>query len=245
MARRRFFVEEVHNGQAELLGDEAHHLTHVLRVEQGQRYEISNNREVFLAEVEVARKNRVVFRVLEKLDADLPGMKITLYLSLIKFDHLELALEKATELGVTDIVLVDANRSEKGIERGAEKRMTRWRRILLEASQQSRRAQLPEISGPVRFRDAVNTEATHRLFLDEDRTGTPILQALPERDWNDSVSLLVGPEGGWTDAERALAKESGWKSVMLSTQVLRAETAAIAALAVIGSLYLTSASANT
>ena len=142
MARRRFFVEEVHNGQAELLGDDAHHLTHVLRVEQGQRYEISNNREVFLAEVEVARKNRVVFRVLEKLDADLPGMKITLYLSLIKFDHLELALEKATELGVTDIVLVDATRSEKGIERGAEKRMTRWRRILLEASQQTPRSRL-------------------------------------------------------------------------------------------------------
>lgn len=238
MARRRFFVEEVHNGQAELLGEEAHHLTHVLRVEQGQRYEISNNAEVFLAEVEVARKNRVVFRILEKLQADAPTMRVCLYLSLIKFDHLELALEKATELGVTEIVLVDANRSEKGIERGAEKRMTRWRRILLEASQQSRRAQLPQISGPVRFSDAAAAEASHRLFLDEARTGMPILKALPKLGAEDSVALLVGPEGGWTDAERVLATESGWKAVSLSTQVLRAETAAIAALAVIGAVAL-------
>jgi 16S rRNA (uracil1498-N3)-methyltransferase len=151
---------------------------------------------------------------------------------------LELALEKATELGVSEIVLVDANRSEKGIERGAEKRMTRWRRILLEASQQSRRAQLPEISGPVRFADAIKAEATHRLFLDEVRTGKPILSAIPARSPEDSIALLVGPEGGWAETERALAKESGWTPVTLSTQVLRAETAAIAALAILGALYV-------
>src|SRR5262245_57911979 len=116
MSRRRFFVDEIRNGTAELTGDEARHLTQVLRVETGQRYEISDNQRVYLAEVDLARKQHVVFRILETLPEPEPPSKLTLLVALIKFERLELLLEKATELGVGTIRLVKAERSEKGLD---------------------------------------------------------------------------------------------------------------------------------
>jgi len=229
MARRRFFVPEIRNGAAALAGDEAHHLTRVLRVEKGQKYEISDNREVWLAQVEAARRDLVTFRVLERVEALEPPQRSALYVALIRFERIELLVEKATELGVERIVFFDAERSEKGLDRAAPKRLERWLRIAREASEQSRRVRLPEITGPLSFQETLDTAEGCRLLLDETPGGTPLLAALPA----DRVSLLVGPEGGWTDRERALAQEAGWRSVSLGPSILRTETAAIAALAVI------------
>ena len=235
MARRRFFVPAVESGTAELSDDDARHLTQVLRVEAGHIYEISDNQNVYLAEVEQARKARVVFRVLESLAAAPATPGITLLLALIKFERLETALEKATELGVSHIHLVRSDRAEKGLEIAAPKRMQRWRRILVEASQQSRRDRLPELAGPVRLEQALRTEAQYRLWLDEDRSGGSVLDYVTAPA---SAAVLVGPEGGWTDAERAAGMEAGWISCSLGSLVLRAETAATAALAVLNSAWL-------
>src|SRR5580700_309183 len=112
--RRRFFVDEVRNGHAEIAGEEARHLTRVLRVEAGERYEISDNRKVFLAEIEAARKERVVFRTIEELAAPASEARIVLCAALIKFDRFEWIVGKATELGVSKIVPVVATRSEHG-----------------------------------------------------------------------------------------------------------------------------------
>src|SRR5580700_3340584 len=101
--RRRFFVDEVRSGRAEISGDDARHLTRVLRVEPGQRYEISDNRDVFLAEIETAHKDRVVFRALEKLETPAAGVRLILCAALVKFDRFEWMIEKATELGVAEI----------------------------------------------------------------------------------------------------------------------------------------------
>src|SRR5579871_3591001 len=102
--RRRFFVDQVRNGHAEIAGEDARHLTRVLRVEAGQRYEISDNRSVYLAEVESARKEHVIFRMLEKLPVAGPAVRLILCAALVKFDHFEWMIEKATELGVAAIV---------------------------------------------------------------------------------------------------------------------------------------------
>ncbi len=112
--RRRFFVDEVRNGQAEIAGDDAKHLTRVLRVEQGQRFEISDNHNVYLAEIETARKERVIFRTIEKLEAQPEMRRLVLCAALIKFDRFEWMIEKATELGVSEIVPVETARSERG-----------------------------------------------------------------------------------------------------------------------------------
>ena len=109
--RRRFFVNQVRNGHAEISGEDARHLTRVLRVEAGQRYEISDNHNVYLAEIETARKERVIFRTIEKLAAEEPPLHVILCAAIIKFDHFEWMIEKATELGVTEILPVETVRS--------------------------------------------------------------------------------------------------------------------------------------
>ncbi len=235
MARRLFFVPEVRRDEAELTGDAAQHLVRVLRVEAGQQFEISDNRHRFLATVTSARKSSVVFSVDERLPDDPPVPEVTLLMSLFKFDHLEWLLEKAAELNVARIVPVIAERSERGLEQAAPKRRERWERILLEASQQSRRAVLPVLDGTVRLPEALAYPATHRILLDEVRQGPPLV-GLPLQP-GDSAALLLGPEGGWADKERAAALDAGWLPRSLGPNVLRAETAGIAALATVSQLF--------
>jgi 16S rRNA (uracil1498-N3)-methyltransferase len=230
LARRRFFVDNIRGGEAELRGDEARHLTRVLRVEAGQRFEISDNGAVYLAEVVEARGERVTFRVQEPIDSPPPPVRVTLCAALIKFDRFEWIVEKATELGVERILPVDATRTEKGLFEASRKRTERWERIARESSQQSRRARLPELLPAARFDASLATEAGVRIFLEEG-TAPPILRVLPEK--LETAAVLLGPEGGWTDQERNAAASAGWTAVSLGPQVLRAETAAMAALSVL------------
>jgi len=237
MARRRFFVDAVQSGRARITGPDAHHLTRVLRVEPGQLFEISDNHGVYLAEVESARKDLVSFAVREKVAPEKPLVSTTILASLIRFERFEWMLEKATELGVERVVPVQAERSERGLEQAASKRMTRWNRIVREASEQSRRARLPEIGAPVALAGALKIQSAHRFVLEE-AEAPPILPAFPAlRHPGDAVAVLVGPEGGWTDREREQIAGSGWRPVSLGPQILRAETAAIAALAIINAAW--------
>jgi 16S rRNA (uracil1498-N3)-methyltransferase len=231
---RRFFVSEVRRGIAELTGDDAAHLVRVLRAEVGQIHEISDNHELYLAEIEVARKSLVSFRVLEKLPSGEPGVEILLTAALIKFDRFEWLVEKATELGVAAIQPFEAARTDRGLAQGAMKRLARWEKIALEASQQARRLHLPQMLAAAPFADALKVEANVKLLLDESAAAPPILQTVPlERKTSDRVALLLGPEGGWTDEERAQASAAGYRACSLGKTVLRSETAAAAGLAAI------------
>lgn len=232
MARRRFFVGEISGGMAALEAEEAHHLVRVLRAEVGQRFEISDNRSVWLAEISEVASRRVVFRVVEPVESREMPVRVVLFASLIKFDRFEWMVEKATELGAAAIVPIAAERSEKGLLEAARKRVERWRRIAREGSRQSRRGSVPEVRDPQRLAAAVAGVEGFRYRLEEEPGAAALAAALPpERAAGDTAALLVGPEGGWTGAERASLAE--WLPVSLGPQVLRSETAALAALAVI------------
>ena len=238
VARRRFFVDQIREGMAEMRGEDAHHLARVLRAEAGRTYEVSDGSSVWLAEIIDARPDRVVFRCIEPVESPELPAHITLCASLVKFDRFEWIVEKATELGVERIIPVEAARSEKGLAQAAAKRRERWQRIALESSQQSRRARVPEILPAVRYQEALRTAADFRYFLDEASTA-PILGAFPAaRQASDCVAVLTGTEGGWTDEERAGALAAGWTPVSLGSLILRAETAVTAALAVIGAAWV-------
>jgi 16S rRNA (uracil1498-N3)-methyltransferase len=239
LARRRFFVDAIQGGLAELSGDDARHLRTVLRAELGQRFEISDNRAAYLAEIVEVRKERIVFRVIEPAESIAPAVRVTALPAVIKFDRFEWMIEKATELGVERIVPIGTARVEKGLLEASHKRLERWKRIVREASQQSRRLHLPELAVPARFDSVLATTGGYRYILDESPGAPPLLQALPaERREGTTVTLLFGPEGGWTTEERERAVFQGWAAASLGPQILRAETAVLAALAVVFSAWL-------
>jgi 16S rRNA (uracil1498-N3)-methyltransferase len=241
LARRRFFVSDIHGDHAELTGDDARHLARVLRAEAGRLYELSDNRRAYLAEISAVSRDRVTFRILEALAPETAAAAITLYAAVIKFDRFEWLIEKTTELGAARIVPVIAARTEKGLATAAGRRAGRWNKIAHESSQQSRRLRVPEIAPAEPFETALSDPSPHRYFLEEQPGAEPLLRALPTaRTPETEAAILTGPEGGWTDIERALAARAGWTPVSLGRPILRAETAAIAALAILSHAWQSS-----
>jgi 16S rRNA (uracil1498-N3)-methyltransferase len=151
----------------------------------------------------------------------------------VKFDAFEWAIEKATELGVNRIVPLSAERSEKGLLTAASKRAERWRKIVFEASQQSRRVKLPVVDELVKPEAAFGeSTASLKLTLSE-RAGAPLLREILHGQNAKSVSLAVGPEGGWTEAEFTAAEQAGFKEASVGGLILRTETAVTACLAAV------------
>ncbi len=228
-----FYVDEVRSGRATLRGETVQHLRKVLRAEAGQRFEISDNETLYLAELASYGKDLAEFTVISEIDSPRPPVRLHLFPALIKFDRFEWVLEKATELGVERITPVYALRSDKGLDQAAVKRVDRWKKVVAESGQQARRATRPVIDPHATLAAALTSPASFRCFLDEDPAAPPLLKSIPPmRSSGDTLALLCGPEGGWDDRERAQALAANWQPVSLGPQILRAETAAIAAMAV-------------
>jgi 16S rRNA (uracil1498-N3)-methyltransferase len=239
MTRRRWIADEVSGNTAALVGEHAAHLARVLRAEVGQEFDIATGTEVRLGTVIAISDDRVEFALGEG-QAPKPFPQITLALAIFKFDRMEWAIEKCTEIGVARIIPVIARRSDTHLAAAAVKRHERWQRIVRQASEQSRRPAPPEIAGPVKLRDLAGVLPAGALTpvvlaeslaeSEEDTRLGKILQSSSRFKPND-LALAVGPEGGWADEELAWFREAGWIAASLGGTILRAETAAIVATA--------------
>jgi len=229
MTRRRWIADEFSSNKAALTGAHADHLIRVLRARVGQEFDVIANGAAYRARVASVAGDRVDFDLAEELPAA-PAADLTLLLSIFKFDRMEWAIEKCTELGVSKIIPVVARRTETHLASAAEKRAERWRRIALQASEQSRRAGPPEIAAPIKLRDAVTMAGKLRIVLSESEQQVRLRDLLSANEGGDAV-LAIGPEGGWTEDELKMFQVNGWSSATLGPTILRAETAAMAAAA--------------
>ncbi len=236
MTRRRFIADTWTATEATLLGDQAAHLARVLRAEHGQVVDVVAGGFLHRAEITAIDttigKETVRLLLHEELETD-TALPLHLLLAIFKFDHLEWGIEKATELGVARITPILARRTEKHLAHASAKRVDRWRRIALESSKQSRRVSIPGIADPTPLRAALAAEhSPHRILLSETEQATPLAAALPQPAQGE-IALAIGPEGGWAPDEITLFQEHHWQPVTLGPRILRAETAAIAATAIL------------
>jgi len=258
--RRRFFVDQFENGGAVLHGEAAHHLSRVLRAEAGQLYELSDGEAVWLARTEDIGRDSVEFALVERLPVLLPTLHITLLLAIVKFDRFEWAIEKATELGADEIVPLAAERSEKGLVAASAKRAARWKKILIESAQQSRRLRVPVLHDAAVPTEGFRTDGSQLRVLLSERAGAKPMREILEpvspsgqnspgagSTWSPAegvagstwsppenlmeLSVAIGPEGGWTGAEFNMAADYGFAEAALGLNILRTETAVCAALA--------------
>jgi len=232
MTRRRWIADEVSGTRAVLTGAHAEHLSRVLRARVGQEFDITTGSEVRRGRVTAVAQDRVEFELGDAVSVSL-AVQVTVALSVFKFDRMEWAIEKCTELGATRIVPVIARRTETHLASAAAKRVDRWRRIALQAAEQSRRVSPPEISDPLKLKDAVTLPGGLRVVLSESETKLTLKDVVQAHADRSDVVLALGPEGGWADDELGLLHEAGWISASLGNTILRAETAAIASLAVV------------
>ena len=247
MTRRRWIAEQWDEATATISGAQAEHMARVLRATAGMEADVVAGGHVFHAEVAAVSADEIRFNLIAEVQAD-PALPVTLVVSIYKFDRMEWAIEKATELGVAAIAPVIARRTEKHLALAAGKRVERWRRLAIEAAQQSRRSDVPAIYDPVSLSERVkassagaseSARAAYIVLAEQERTTTlrlavedAVAQAGIEMP---KLEIAIGPEGGWAAEEEALFDANGWRAVSLGPRILRAETAALAALAVVAS----------
>lgn len=249
MTRRRFYAPPDAFGSdlksLTLPVEEARHLRDVLRLRPGDRVHVFDGAgKEFECSIEESRKDTARLQVLAEVAAARPEspLQLTLAVALLKSDKFDLVVQKATELGVARVVPVVTKFADIRLrdDSGASKRITRWQRIALEASKQSGRALVPEVTHPISFVELVETnDATGRrrlMFSERDGQSLLEMKSIPKANQR-RVSALVGSEGGWADEEISLARDNNWGVVTLGGRTLRAETAAIAVTALLQHLY--------
>lgn len=224
-------MKQLEKDRAVMEGEAVHHLGRVLRAEAGQLYELSDGQRARLARIENVKRDRIEFALLEELPAHPSKLETILLLSVVKFEAFEWALEKATELGVATIVPLAAARSEKSLLAAAPKRAPRWEKILLEAAQQSRRLRIPALGPLAKPEQGFSAHCAGLCVLMSERPEAPPLRDVLTGQTALRATVAIGPEGGWSDSERAAARVARFEEASLGRLILRTETAVVAALA--------------
>ena len=236
--RRRFFTDRFDSKSAIVRGDTAEHLGRVLRAEPGQLYELSDGERVWLARIESVKSSKrsghqIEFALMEEIAEQEAALRIQLLISLVKFDRFEWCLEKATELGVAEIVPLAGARSEKRLISAAEKRSERWEKILRESAQQSRQLKPPALFPVMRPENAFANSRAGCQFIFSERLDARSIRSVQMGCLSKYISVAIGPEGGWTDGEIGLARTAGYFETSLGEGILRTETAVVSALAIL------------
>lgn len=238
----RFFISKSDfQGEQVVLGRrQAHQIRNVLRMTTGGHIIVLDNTgyeyDVVLTEV---RKDSVLGQIEQKRPAaGEPQLRLTLYQSLLPRDKFELVLQKCTEVGVTRFVPIVTQRSlVRDVDAVTPNKLTRWRRIITEAAEQSARGRIPELDQPVRFKQVVMGLAEFDLCLiaSPQEQKMTLREALHQsrKKKPQTIALLIGPEGGFAEQEARLARDSGATPVGLGPRILRTETAAIVTTALI------------
>ena len=239
----RFFVlpEDIHDKSVTITGPEAHHLKNVLRLSAGDKIILFDGTGTsYISVITAIKKERVTADIhsFEKEISTYP--LIILNQPLLPGKKLDFIIQKATELGVHSINLFHARYCKP--EKNMSHKLGRWQRIALEACKQCRRNYPPGIHPPVPFTDIVEKtgDCTAKLLFWEKESGQNLEQALPKAGMlktDGTISIIIGPEGGFAEQEISLARKAGFLTVTLGRRILRAETASITTVAIIQ--YLT------
>ncbi len=231
MSPRIFLLEDVFDKDiVSIKGDNARYISTVLRCNTGEPLTLLDNRgNSYSAVIVKSLPSEVVVRLTgkdEDIKTELP-IDITLAQAIPKGDKMDIIIQKATELGVKRIIPIVTERTEVRITR----RLNRWKEIAISAAQQSRRLRIPEIESPVGFNSFMAEASSGIIFWEKSENS--LKKVIRDYKPGGSITIVIGPEGGFSDEEIKAASERGFQHVSLGPRISRAETAAIVAVSII------------
>ena len=234
----KFFVksDQIHNNNIVIHGEDVNHIIKVLRMNIDDKINLCNSQtgQNYLACIKNINKTEVECQIIEELKINSESnVSITLFQGLPKFDKMEFIIQKATEIGVKEIIPVDMKRTIVKLEGKEQKKIERWKKIAEVASKQSMRNKIPEISDIIKLDDALKRIVNFDLFLiayenEENNTLKFELNRINNNNKQYNIGILIGPEGGIDITEINKFKEfNNVKIVTLGKRILRTETAGI------------------
>ena len=237
----RFFVDKkninLENNTCIIEGEDVKHISKVLRCRIGEELEVcDNNNNEYICEITNIDKNQVELNILEKVDIQRESdLKIKVYQGLPKGPKMEMILQKLTEVGVDEIILVQTKRTVVKVDdKKEDKKLERWERIIYEAAKQSKRGKIPSLRGVLTFKEALADmkENDFNIAPYENEKTKSIKQAIKGVNINN-IGIFVGPEGGFEETEIEAIEDVGGQSVSLGPRILRTETASLVASSIV------------
>lgn len=232
---RKFFVNsnQVENEKIYIIGEDVNHIKNVLRLSEGEQLEISDEKFLYLCEIQEFEKERILLNIINKNELSETNVKITIFQGLPKADKMELIIQKGTELGISKYIPVKLSRCIVKLEGKDEiKKIDRWKKISEMAAKQSGRDLVPDVEHLNSLKEVTEKINSYDLFLvafEEEKENTLKNELLKLKELKDEykIAVLVGPEGGLAKEEVEILQKNGAKVITLGNRILRTETVAM------------------
>lgn len=222
------------NKGLELDIDDKRHIINVMRMNIGECFQIVYNKKVYTCEITEISKKDVKYKIInEEVFEREKDYKVIIATSIIKEQKMDYLLQKATELGVDEIIPFISDRTVVKIDEKKDNKINRWKKILKEASEQSHRLEIPKINDIIKLKDLKNIESNLKIFCNTNEMSKNIKKVLQDFKKCGTILIVVGPEGGFSNSEIEFLTSNGFLSTTLGDNILRAETVPLFILSVI------------
>lgn len=234
---QRYFVQALNNDLVTLSEDDSYHIIKVMRMHMDDQIEVVYQEQCYIAKI-TSLNSPVQAKIITKKPYSFNLPSITLVQSLIKEQKMDFIIQKATELGVKEIIPLKTNRTIVNIDKKAPDKINRWQKIAKEASEQSKRLNIPNIVNVSNIKDILALTYDYKLLFTVNEMTNSIKKVLSNITISDRILVVVGPEGGFTKDEEQILMDHGFISVTLGNLVLRSETVALNILSIINYLFM-------
>ena len=232
---QRYFTNESYQNNIEMNIDDSYHIITVMRMKEKDQFEIVIKKKLFIAEIIKIENKKVIAKIIKEIEEDNElNIDVTLVQALVKEQKMDYILQKSTELGVNKIIPFQANRSIIKVDNKEDRKIERWAKIIKEASEQSKRNIIPEITKSITINELSKIEDYDlKILATVNEVSTNIKKVLSNTKRSDRIIIVIGPEGGFTDKEEKTLIENGFISTSLGKTVLRTETVGLYILSVL------------
>ena len=230
---QRYFVSNKEDNIFTLNNDDSHHVINVMRMKTDDRIEVVFDSNLFIAAI-ISLDIPVRCKIVEEISNEALSIpNVIIAQALVKEQKMDYILQKSCELGVYEIIPTITSRSIIKIDKNDDKKVIRWNKIMKEASEQSKRVDIPKVANITSLKDLITVDAKYKFLCSVNENSKSIKSVLSNANISDTILFVIGPEGGFDKSEEEYLIDNGFVSITFGKNVLRTETSSSFILSVI------------